>query len=219
RAHEMPRKLGTQECRCTLFRLPGIRCARGRACAQSVIVREPESGDPFGSSAATVAADRVPDSGDARLRRIWRQRLAAVPARCAHRRMPVGPVVATGTSAWRHASTIVAMQPMTEAARISAPSHRTGCRNHFPPPRCVLTSSCRSRLGIDPGSDERDILLSEPDAERRHYAVAPVLDGFDDSLYVAVAMQPDVVGQVRRAERGVPLAVGTVASGADRECR
>ena len=42
------------------------------------------------------------------------------------------PTASTGASAWRDASTIVAMHAPSDATKIVPPSQTTGCRNHTP---------------------------------------------------------------------------------------
>src|SRR5687768_6361699 len=99
------------------------------------------------------------------------------------------------------------MPATTVARKISAPSQRTGCWNQL---------SRRLGLGVDPGGDERCIVLSQPLAQGRHDAAATFLDGRHDVLD-GVAVQPDAVGEIRRAELLVALAVGAMAGSACRE--
>jgi hypothetical protein len=84
RAHEVARQLGPQESRRIRLRLAEIRRSAGRARAQPIVVGQSQIRDPFRHGAAAVAAHGVPDTGNVRLRRIRRQRLAAMPAGRGH---------------------------------------------------------------------------------------------------------------------------------------
>src|SRR5207245_2891274 len=92
----------------------------------------------------------------------------------------------------------------SDAAKTAAPSHTTG----------VFTSSCGAmRLSVNPGGDERGILLPHAIAKGRHHAVAAAPDGVGDVLQTP-AIEPRAVRQVRRAERGVAARVAAMAGGA-----
>src|SRR5689334_9542541 len=73
--------------------------------------------------------------------------------------------------------------------------------------RCRLG---RTALREHPGLDETRAILADDRTPCRHLAAAPVANARLDVVESA-AVQPDVVGQVRRADRGVALAIGAVA--------
>ena len=145
RAHDMARRArGRSKRRGALRRTRRRSGARaGVPGAQPVVVGEARVADPVGGGPAAVAAHGVRGAADAR-------RAAARPAaarrNASSRSSRLGGVVAScrgtvitrtppgrpATSAWRDASTIITMQPASEATKIAAPSQTTGCRTTRP---------------------------------------------------------------------------------------
>ena len=177
-AHDMARELRPLEGRRALCPIAEVRRANGRSAAQSIVVGESEFADPLGHGATAVAAHRMrrrrrrapaadwraaarrnASSRSSALLRGWRR-----GAECRSGTFSTLPLpVSTGVSAWRAASTIVMMHAAIDATRIAAPSQTTGCRNHAPASRDLMTSSRgdgrRVRLRVDPGRDEQRVLV------------------------------------------------------------
>src|SRR5690606_14893151 len=82
-------------------------------------------------------------------------------------------------------------------------------------PASVASLAARALLAlrIEPRRDRARLVLAEAAAPCRHLAAAPVPDRADHAREVP-AVEPVVVGQVRRAERGHARAVDAVTRGA-----
>src|SRR6185312_7261181 len=110
-------------------------------------------------------------------------------------------------------------QPASDARKIAMPSHSTGWWYHAEPAwivasRLVIVS--RMRPVVDVGSQHVDLVGGQARAPWRHVALAPIVDGLVDVCHGA-AVQPDVVGEVGRAQRRVALAFGAMAGSAGGE--
>src|SRR6187549_3232155 len=83
----------------------------------------------------------------------------------------------------------------------------------------VPSARCRPpglRQAPDVAREQVDLLRGQAPGLRRHHAALAVLDDVGDRV-LAPAVQPDLVGQVGRADRLVALALGAVAGGAGDE--
>src|SRR5690348_11536469 len=116
-------------------------------------------------------------------------------------------------------STIIQTQPASEAMKMAIPSHSTGWRYHAAWRHAA--GSAAAGIGvvrevIDVGGDHVDLVVAQARTPRRHVALATVVDGLLDVGHAAT-VQPHVIGEVGRAQRGIALAFGTVAGGAGGE--
>src|SRR6185312_12341188 len=73
--------------------------------------------------------------------------------------------VSSGTSAWRALTAMIQMQPASEAMNTAMPSHRIGCRYHWPPaPACgdsVRGADIGMRQVVDVGRQHVDLRVAE----------------------------------------------------------
>src|SRR5579883_416263 len=74
------------------------------------------------------------------------------------------------------------------------------------------------RQPIDIGCEQPYLIVAEPLQMRGHAVAAPTGDGLRDFVPRS-APEPDLVGEIRSADRLVPLAVGSVAGHAVRHER
>src|SRR5690606_34003215 len=130
-------------------------------------------------------------------------------------------------SSCRTARTMIAMQPMIEAAKMAMPSQTTGwrhadigLRDGAALWRPVASPGWGHAVGIavDPGGDQPGAVLAQPIAPGRHDAGAAVADAPLD-VRDRAAVKPGAVAQVGRAHRRVALPGRTVAGGACLEQR
>src|SRR6185312_1612081 len=126
------------------------------------------------------------------------------------------------------ATTMIHTHPASEATNSATPSHTIGWRYHAALAGTGTASAPGMALPrggialvrevVDVGGQHKDLVVGQTLVPRRHGALAATTDGMLDVFQLA-PMQPDMVGEVGRAQRGVALAFGAVAGRAGGEQR